>query len=719
MIKLAIGIHNHQPVGNFDGVFKEALERAYLPFLETLSRHRLIKASIHNSGILYEWFERNGARYTDILAELTASGQVELLTGGFYEPILPAVPERDAIGQIRMLSLYLEERFGTTAAGCWTAERVWEPHLPRLLKKAGITYTILDDYHFRAAGLSEKMIRGYFLTEDEGETVAVFPISKDLRYLIPFKPVDEVIAYLRSFNETSGDSVIVFADDGEKFGIWPGTYKWVVEEGWLESLFMELERNSGWIKTVTFKEALELFPPSGIVYLPAASYHEMMEWALFDEARVAFHQVEEELKAKDLFDKLADYAFLRGGLWRNFLAKYPEANNLHKKMMRVSRKIESASNKIKDEGQRSKLRQAQRKLWAGQCNCPYWHGVFGGLYLPHLRSANYGSLIEAENIADALMKTSGKCRMDFDDFDGDGREEVILETRDLNIFVSPSLGAGVVELDYRPLCMNLMDVMRRKLEPYHDLATESGDGSCGESDGVLSIHDLPREKAVSSSDVVIDPQRRLSFIDRFLPERLTLDEFSTNKFNDLGDFAYKPYSVTTRTDGDRLFLSCERESYIKVSDQRFPFFLRKMFELKNGTGRLRVHITLEELSRLTHAVNYGMEFSIGEIAGNAEDRYMIFRHGGSRKKLGSPGEVPGLQEFQITDEWKGLTIKLAFSLPVTLWHFPIETLSQSEGGFEFIYQGTTFLAMMPVGPQQPEIRSMELLLQFRGGEAPV
>src|SRR5216117_3789964 len=73
----------------------------------------------------------------------------------------------------------------------WLAERVWEPHLPRVLAQAGVEYVLLDDSHFAQAGLDPDALGGYYLTEDQGVRLRVFPISQRLRYLIPFAEVEE------------------------------------------------------------------------------------------------------------------------------------------------------------------------------------------------------------------------------------------------------------------------------------------------------------------------------------------------------------------------------------------------------------------------------------------------------------------------------------------------------------------------------------------------
>lgn len=716
MIRFAMGIHNHQPVGNFESVFREATEKAYLPFLESLSRHPGVRISLHNSGILYEWFERREGRILDLLASLVERGQVELLTGGFYEPVLPAVPERDAVGQITLLSSYIEKRFHARPTGLWTAERVWEPHLPRVLARAGVRYTALDDYHFRAAGLSERDLGGYYLTEDQGASVAVFPISKSLRYLIPFKPVAEVISYLRKEHEVNGKPLSVFADDGEKFGIWPGTYSWVIEQGWLESFFTELEKNSSWLASVTMGEALDTVAPSGIVYLPSASYHEMMEWALFDDARVVFHDLEEELKARGLFERLGEFAFFRGGLWRNFLAKYPEANALHKKMMRVSEKVEAARQALMTEADRERLGEASRKLWSGQCNCPYWHGVFGGLYLPHLRAANYGSLIGAENLADAILEPGGKPRLERLDFDRDGREEILMESGDLNVYLAPSLGAGVIELDYRPLCVNLADLMRRKVEPYHLTAASHKAQGKGSDEGAVSIHDIARGVPVRPSDMPVDAQRKSSFIDRFLPLDLSLEEFAAARFKELGDFACQSYRAATRASADSLVVTCERDAFFTVKGERIPMSVRKVFELRGGEPRLSVRTFVGSESPPVFPLRYGLEFSIGEIAGTEKDRHMTFTPQGIVKRLGEQGTLEAVEGIRIVDGWRGLVIDITFAPAVTLWHHPVETVSQSEGGVEMLYQGTTFLAMPTLGGREKGQAGLEVTMRFHGGE---
>src|SRR5690606_35004934 len=139
--------------------------------------------------------------------------------------------------------------------------------------------TVLDDSHFKSVGVGERESLGYFLTEDQGCQVAIFPINEKLRYTIPFAPMEQTFKHLSSLASDKIVPTVVMADDGEKFGVWPDTYKHCYQDKWLEKFFRMLERESGWITMKTFSEVLDETEPLGRIYLPTASYVEMMEWA--------------------------------------------------------------------------------------------------------------------------------------------------------------------------------------------------------------------------------------------------------------------------------------------------------------------------------------------------------------------------------------------------------------------------------------------------------
>src|SRR5262249_52653360 len=212
--------------------------------------------------------------------------------------------------------------------GMWLAERVWEPQVVKTLADNDIEYTLVDDTHFLSAGMSIADMCGAFLSEDQGRTVKVLPIRQDLRYAIPFKDPGDTLNILRQYATPSGHKSLVMFDDGEKFGLWPDTYGHVYEAGWLEKFLTVLESNKDWIITSRVSDYLTQHVPHGRVYLPTASYYEMGEWALPAPAQEALVAFEKHIRPED---RDSAKRFVHGGFWRNFLTKYEEANNVHKK----------------------------------------------------------------------------------------------------------------------------------------------------------------------------------------------------------------------------------------------------------------------------------------------------------------------------------------------------------------------------------------------------
>ncbi len=372
-IHLCLVLHNHQPVGNFDEVFERAYQDSYQPFLDAFEPYSQLAISLHTSGPLLMWLAEQHPEYVDRLRMLVDAGRVEILGGPQYEPILTMLPRRDRIGQIRCYSNWLERTLGVTVAGMWTPERVWEPSLTSDLAAAGIEYTVLDDFNFRAAGLVDEQLTGCYLTEDDGAVLRVFPGSERLRYTVPFAPVQETIDHCWQIAQSHPGAVLTLGDDGEKFGSWPGTKQHVFEQGWLRSFFDALTANARWLHVVTLAEAVRKTRPVGKVYLPDCSYREMTEWSLPVSRQRAFEDATTAMQTAPQWDELRP--FVRGGSWRDFRVKYAEAGEMYAHMIHVSRRLQQAQAAGGDRGELAVVRD---HLYRGQCNCAIGTAHLGG-----------------------------------------------------------------------------------------------------------------------------------------------------------------------------------------------------------------------------------------------------------------------------------------------------------------------------------------------------
>jgi alpha-amylase len=684
-INLVLGIHNHQPSGNFDFVFEHAYNSAYKPFIEILARHPKIKLAQHYTGILFEWILKNHPEFIQQLKSLVDSGQVELITGGFYEPILAVIPDQDKLDQIKKLSDFIIEQFGKVPVGMWLAERVWEQHIVKFISQAGVKYVIIDDTHFRYAGLTGEQLLGYYITEEQGFTVNIFPISKMLRYTIPFQPVEKTIDYLREIATEEGDRVIVYADDGEKFGVWPNTYKHVYDDGWLEEFFCALEENSDWINILHFSEVLDKIKPVGRIYLPNASYAEMMHWALPADAYLDYEKLEEHLKEEGMYEQYS--RFFRGGFWRNFLVKYPEANNLHKKMLRVSERARKLQAKGKD------VKSALEKIWRAQCNDPYWHGIFGGLYLTNLRSTAYRNLISAENELDKLERKK-IIKYEFTDFDKDGKEELIVETPNFNVYINPNYGGQIFELDFKPAEFNITDVMTRKKEGYHEKILQlSKEMNNPTNQGVASIHDMLTTKEEGLEKFLhYDWYRRGSLVDHFLGAGTTIENFYQCKYPEQGDFVNQPYRADVELKRGMLEITLTRDGSVWIENEQRNLRLQKKIIIDKNSTEVLIRYKLENLDEDDLDLWFGVEFVCNFLAPNSDDRYFYFvGYEVEDSKLASIGEVQDVTSFGVVDKWLGVDMNFYLDKFANVWRFPIETVSLSEAGFERVYQGSVIL----------------------------
>src|SRR6266700_1703743 len=550
-IHLGLLLHNHQPVGNFPWVFQQVYEDAYLPMIEALERHPGIRLSLHYTGSLLDWLEVAHPEFLGRVGALVKRHQVELVSGGYYEPILPSIPDADKIAQIRRLTERIHKDFGTKPEGMWIAERVWEPGLPRLLREASIEWTILDDVHFKNVGLEDNDLYGYYATEDQSSVLKVYGTSKALRYTIPWRPVSETIETLRSLATPDGKRIVVMGDDSEKFGGWPGTraYCWGSDgrTGWIEEFFTALEQNSEWLHTVPLGEYASTYPALGRIYIPTSSYIEMTEWALPPQKAFIFGKLLHELEEKQQEQLLQ---FMRGGFWRNFLVKYPEVNNQHKKMLRVHQHVYEAG---------ASEETGIVDLWKAQANDTYWHGLFGGIYMAHVRAAIDHHRIKAENAADRVRyKQEHWQRYEFSDFDRDTQQRLLIESDQQKIYIDPQHSGSLFEWDMRRSAHNLLSVMTRHEESYHRTlreyeqerrrnaaqASKRVTTDVGRSDEPESPHTTIRTKEPDLDQyLVVDRYRRNSLIDHFLPAGLPLESFAQGRFEDQGNFVDQPYTT--------------------------------------------------------------------------------------------------------------------------------------------------------------------------------
>lgn len=626
-------LHIHQPVGNFDHVFRDHAVDVYRPFLDFLEERELWPIGLHVSGPLLEWLARNDRELHDRFGRLAADGRIELLSGGWYEPILAALSREDRATQLGWMREELGSRFGVVPRGLWLTERVWEPDLPRDLADAGIEYCLVDDHLARRAGVEETDLQRPLRTEEGGRQLDVLLIDERLRYLIPFRPAEEIELELRGRHQ-AGDRLALLGDDGEKFGGWPRTREWLYDQGWLQDFGerMNRMRAGGIVRLVTPERARTEVGSVGPTYLPTGSYPEMEAWA-------------------------------PGGHWKGFLARYDEANRIHKRASALSRLCR----------ERGDPPEPRRAIGRAQCNDAYWHGVFGGLYMKHLREGVRRELLAAER----LLRADEPLSWTFGDFTASGRPGWWAHGASVSAWIDPAYGGTLTDLLWLEHGIDVVDVLTRRTEEYHREAVArtrrcaegvdhgspaggaAGTGTGGEvrEGAAPSIHDIEK---VASLDRLppVDHEPRTLVRDRVLGADLDHARYRDGEYDPVWASGLgRSGHPDTITDGSGWASLVWRFDAVEPDGNDSPH---------GPAPRVHKVIALRDDGEIT----------------------ISWRWNGAAFPSGS---------FFAPELSLGAPVALDVSPDAEIWRYPIVTVSKCPDGFEEIEQGESVTPRWPVG----------------------
>jgi len=539
-VSLLFGIHMHQPVDNFDEAVQKAVELCYEPFFQTMLKYPKFKFSLHCSGWLLDIIKTEYPKLFENMQTLTKQGSIEWFSGGYYEPVLGSIPSKDRRAQIKKLNNYIKKHFKVKPQGLWLTERVWDSSLVKDLHVSGIKYAMVDDYHFTSNRYDADKMNGYYVTEDNGDDLALFPISKKLRYSLPFSNASDAVAAVLEYQKEENSAAVIF-DDAEKFGLWPDTNKWVYEQKWLQE-FVEAVLENEEIIPQHYSEYIQNNNSLGLAYLDNCSYEEMGEWSL---------QTEDALEFKKAKQKAAPYS-IKGGIWKNFFIKYHESNYLHKRMLYLS-----SQQKYYDK-------YAMDALYRLQTNDVFWHGVFGGFYLPSLRDNAYKYLLEIEQAHQEIS-------FEVLDIDKDGYEELKVVTPLLSMLFSTKNGAQMVEFGSFDTLFNWQNTIMRRKETYHEeiLHAEQKEKDHGK-EVIKTIHnrDIKADESLKS-ELIYDWHAKNSFIEHFSCSEFSLERFKNLTFQEVGDFANMPFVLKNK--------SFVRKGGIYLDGEKYPSKLKKSY----------------------------------------------------------------------------------------------------------------------------------------------
>lgn len=608
-MRFILALHHHQPVGQLPWTVSDAVNNCYAPLLKVLSRHPAIKIALHYSGPLLEMLCADHPLIIEQIKVLLERGQIEIIGGAWWESILPIWPRDDQIAQLQLSQERLKVLFACAPQFAWLPERVWEPQLAETLLHCNYQGTFLDDN-----GLQKTP--DLHCINHTAQGLKVLSIDAQLRRLIPWRSVNEVLEYLSGLYQNDSQSIAVFADDAEKFGSWPGTFQLIYEEHYLDDLLTALEENADWLQTVlpseasrktTFPERSRRDEPNDdgtstplsdrCLEIPATSYPEMLEWS--------------------------------GGSWSNFLERYAESRDMYETVLRAPRTAESLPHLLK-----------------AQCNDAYWHGVFGGLYLPHLRQAIYGAAAKAYPASpESKIETT---------FSSDA----ILQNAWQILGIRPKGGQIFQWLDLEKP-HNWLATLRRYAENYAE--SEAADWyarGCG--------------------------------IEHFLGAGATPENMLTGNFPEEGDFVSEVWQIETRQNHEELTAILTRNGGVWQRGNFEPLEVKKIITMPIQGNHWNVQYELTNSGDQNLDLWWASEWNVSPSGSDFPQR--TFNVNNSSFNLEETHVWEHVSNWHINDNWLKSTFTLCADQKFDLWQMPFRTVSRHEGETaESIFQQATIV----------------------------
>jgi alpha-amylase len=425
----------------------------------------------------------------------------------------------------------------------------------------------------------------------------------------------------------------------------------------------------------------------------------MTEWSLPAAAGREFRHALEEIEGLPSGERI--HRFIRGGMWRNFLAKYPESNQIHKLVNEVSRRWHAASAAARPGTDAARLLDdAHTQLLASQCNDAYWHGIFGGLYAPHLRSAVLTSLIRAEVLLDRLegIAEPSAARIQTKDFDVDGQNEILVEHPSYAMVLRPADGGTISSLRYKPADVELINSLMRREEAYHEkVLHQVGSDAGAPREGPASIHDHVWSKESNLSALLrYDRYPRNLFRTYVFPADQQCKDFDYLCLRENPEFARGAWALSETKNAPGIF-PFSRQANVHMNGGELQIRAGKTIEARAEAGSLQLDCRSSlSMPRSTPApLALGVELVFNLLAPDVPDRYFLANQ--IRRPLEFRGEIDSAQ-LTMVDEWQQVKICIAADPKPVWWIVPIETISQSESGFERVYQGSSILAVWKIEP---------------------
>lgn len=205
-----------------------------------------------------------------------------------------------------------------------------------------------------------------------------------------------------------------------------------------------------------------------------------------------------------------------------------------------------------------------------------------------------------------------------------------------------------------------------------------------------------KDKAASTS-LIYDKYPRSSLIDHFFTPGTQLKEFADGSYLELGDFADKPYESSVRKKDNQMTILLQRKGRLEVQGKHLSFEMVKEVKLTSGKDKIEINYTLRNTSNTSIEAVFGSEWNINLLGGghNEQAYYQVPGLSLEDSHLDSWGELAEIERVILGNKHIGMELEIVVAPKVGLWRFPVESISNSEGGIERIYKASCLVVCLP------------------------
>jgi hypothetical protein len=671
-MRLLINLSAHLPVGSSRQSAAVAMVGWLQPLLELLQRDERIRLSLYHSGPLIQWALAEHPTYMVQLAGLVQKQQVHLTGGGFYAPMLAVISPQDALAQLRHTQQFWQAQLHHRPRGAWLTQQSWAPHLPELLRQAGLDFALVDGRSLRAVGVSEFELGKPIATEHLGNRIQLIATVPALAPPFAEANAKGLIEELERLRDGGAEQVALdlpwekLADHLKTGAMTPFFDTLLSQASWLEL-------NGVMPQTQSTNPILAY--PSNAMAGPQGTF------SMAGEGALQRHKILTATATQGNADRSH---FIHGATWSGYLGRYPLAQALHQKTQWLSRKVAAA--RIPTQWRNELERRVQR----AQCHDVYGHGpAQAGIYQPHLRQAVLAEHQQVEETLRCLSACAGgepkrlnELEVQAVDFDGDGIEDLRLLGSRAWWTISPANGATISACALPAAGFDLVNLMERKPEFYHRMARRGLDGFS------LAHPDIAEHLRQT------DRQRLVGFTDRFITaeEEVALSQTDLDRL-ERGDFIGQAFTRVSppATDPEVGFRLGRAGSISGIGGGHL--YLEKHFVATNAGRELEVRYTIANRGSSMIASTFVPEIYFSLPAQSPRDLQM--KLGGEVYTMDAAASHRGAS-IQMLAPKEGIQVSLIVPEILDLASDPVFTVHQAGETVAATYQGHRVRVRVPL-----------------------